>query len=126
MVGGKRLTVDITAVRANASSQRRVLREELGDLAKLSRTVGEYLGEVEQENPVADPGDRQPTPTSTAARFVSTTDPEACWAGQALKLLLEEIHGGPLAYFEVVGLTREGDLSNVSGRETYLIALCAR
>ena len=82
LVEGKRLTVDGTAVRANASSQSRVRRQELGEVAKLSKTVREYLAEVEQENPVTDPDDRQPTPTSAAARFVSTTDPEACWAGK--------------------------------------------
>jgi transposase len=82
LVEGKRLTVDGTAVRANASSQSRVRRQELGEVANLSKTVREYLAEVEQENPVTDPGDRQPTPTSAAARFVSTTDPEACWAGK--------------------------------------------
>jgi transposase len=82
LVEGKWLTVDGTAVRANASSQSRVLRQELGEVAKLSKTVREYLAEVERENPVTDPGDRQPTPSSAAARFVSTTDPEACWAGK--------------------------------------------
>ena len=82
LVEGKRLTVDGTAVRANASSQSRVPREELGEVAKLSRTVREYLEEVVQENPVGDPGDREPTPTSAAARYVSATDPEACWAGK--------------------------------------------
>jgi len=82
LVEGKRLTVDGTAVRANASSQSRIPREELGEMAKLSRTVREYLEEVAQENPVGDPGDREPTPSSAAARFVSATDPEACWAGK--------------------------------------------
>lgn len=82
LVEGKRLTVDGTAVTANASSQSRVPREELGEVAKLSRSVREYLAEVGKENPVTDPGDRPPTATSAAARFVSATDPEACWAGK--------------------------------------------
>jgi transposase len=82
LVEGKRLTVDGTAVTANASSQSRVPREELGEVAKVSRTVREYLAEVAQENPVTDPDDREPTPTSAAARYVSATDPEACWAGK--------------------------------------------
>jgi transposase len=81
LVEGKRLTVDGTAVTANASSQSRVQRQELAELAKVSRTVREYLAEVAQENPVTDPGDRPPTPTSVAAHFVSATDPEA--AGRA-------------------------------------------
>ena len=82
LVEGKRLTVDGTPVRANASSLSCVPREELGDVARPSRTVRKYLAQVAQENPVTDHGDRQPTPTSGAARFVSTTDPEACWAGK--------------------------------------------
>jgi transposase len=82
LVEGKRLTVDGTAVKANASSQSRVPRQELEEVAKRSQTVREYLAEVAEENPVTDPGDREPTPTSAAARFVSATDPEACWAGK--------------------------------------------
>src|SRR5262249_6901364 len=82
LVEGKRLNVDGTAVTANASPQSRVPREELAEGAKLSRTVREYLAEVGRENPVSDPGDRPPTPTSAAARWVSATDPEACWAGK--------------------------------------------
>lgn len=58
LVEGKRLTVDGTAVRANTSSQSRVRRQELGEVAKLSKTVREYLAEVEEENPVTDPGNR--------------------------------------------------------------------
>src|SRR5712691_8389729 len=50
LVEGKRLTVDGTAVTANASSQSRVPREELREVANLSRTVREYLAEVAQEN----------------------------------------------------------------------------
>jgi transposase len=82
LVEGKRLSVDGTAVTANASPQSRVPREELAEVAKLSRTVREYLAEVGRENPVSDPGDRPPTPNSAAARWVSATDPEACWAGK--------------------------------------------
>ena len=82
LVEGKRLTVDGTALTANASCQSRVPRAELGEVAKLSKTVREYLAEVAEENPVTDPGDRPPTSASATARFVSTTDPEACWAGK--------------------------------------------
>ena len=36
----------------------------------------EYLAEVEQQNPVADPAE----PPSVASGTVSTTDPDAAWA----------------------------------------------
>jgi hypothetical protein len=39
---------------ANASQQSRVARERLGEVAKLSRTVQEYLTELERQNPVTD------------------------------------------------------------------------
>ncbi len=41
-------------VGANASSQSRVPRERLIEVAKLSRTIQEYLTELERQNPVAD------------------------------------------------------------------------
>jgi hypothetical protein len=47
----------------------------LGDYAQVSRTVQEYLAELEQQNPVADQeGHAMPQQT------VSTTDPDAAWA----------------------------------------------
>lgn len=82
LVEGQRLTVDGTMVAANASPQRGVKREQLPEVAKVSRTVREYLAEVTQENPVAESDDRPPAPRSVAARFVSTTDPDACWAAK--------------------------------------------
>ena len=52
-------------VGANASRQSRVPREQLKEAAQLSRTVQEYLAELEQVNPVSD------------AEMISTTDPNA-------------------------------------------------
>ena len=52
-------------VGANASRQSRVPREQLKEAAQLSRTVQEYLTELEQVNPVSD------------AEMISTTDPDA-------------------------------------------------
>src|SRR2546425_12247348 len=52
-------------VGANASRQSRVPREQLKEAALLSRTVQEYLAELEQVTPVSD------------AEMISTTDPDA-------------------------------------------------
>jgi transposase len=75
LVEGRNLAVDGTLVGADASQQSRVPRERLGEIAQISRTVQEYLRELEQQNPVADLEDR-PIPQ----KMVSTTDPDAAWA----------------------------------------------
>jgi hypothetical protein len=68
LVEGKNLAVDGTMVGANAARQSRVPREQLQEVAQVSRTVREYLAELEQVNPVSD------------GEMVSTTDPDAVWA----------------------------------------------
>ena len=73
---GRHLTVDGPLVEADASPQSRVPREQLAEVARLSRTVQEYLAEVEQQNPVADRAE----PLPVVAETVSTTDPDAAWA----------------------------------------------
>jgi transposase len=65
LVEGQNLVVDGTMVGANASRQSRVPREQLKEVAQVSRTVREYLAELEQVNPVSD------------AEKISTTDPDA-------------------------------------------------
>lgn len=67
LVEGQNLAVDGTIVEANASRQSRVPREQLKEAAQVSRTVREYLAELEQVNPVSD------------TEMVSTTDPDAIW-----------------------------------------------
>jgi hypothetical protein len=67
LVEGQNLAVDGTIVGANASRQSRVPREQLQEVAQLSRTVRGYLAELEQVNPVSD------------AKMISTTDPDAIW-----------------------------------------------
>ncbi len=69
------MAVDGTLVGANASSQSRVPRKRLLEVAQVSRTVQEYLQELEQENPVTDL-ERRPI----AQEMVSMTDPDAAWA----------------------------------------------
>jgi transposase len=68
LVEGQHLAVDGTMVGANASRQSRVPREQLQEVAQVSRTVREYLAELEQLNPVSD------------AEKVSITDPDAILA----------------------------------------------
>jgi transposase len=75
LVEGRNLAVDGTLVGANAGEQSRVPRERLADIAQASRTVQEYLSELEQQNPVADIEERP-----MAQEMVSTTDPDAAWA----------------------------------------------
>jgi transposase len=86
LVEGQHLAVDGTLVAADASAQSRVPREQLVEVAQLSRTVREYLTELEQQNPVVESDE----PSLTGP--VSTTDPDAAWA----------VKGGPavLAYFD--------------------------
>ena len=86
LVEGQHLAVDGTLVAADASAQSRVSREQLVKVAQLSRTVREYLAELEQQNPVVESEELPPTGP------VSTTDPDAAWA----------VKGGPavLAYFD--------------------------
>ena len=65
LVEGKTLAVDGTMVRADASPASRVPREQLKEAAQVSRTVEEYLAELDQVNPVS------------GAEMISTTDPDA-------------------------------------------------
>jgi transposase len=75
LVEVRNLAVDGTLVAANASNQSRVPPEKLAEVAHLSRTVREYLAELEQQNPTADPEER-PMPQEK----VSRSDPDAAWA----------------------------------------------
>lgn len=75
LVEGRNLAVDGTLVGASASSQSRVPREKLVEVAQISRTVQEYLRELQRQNPVADPEERP-----IAQEMVSSTDPDAAWA----------------------------------------------
>ena len=80
LVEGRNLAVDGTMVGADASQGSRIPREQLQEAAQVSRTVQEYLAELEQVNPVSD------------VETISTTDPDAVWATK----------GGPamMAYYD--------------------------
>src|SRR5215510_7795849 len=76
LVEGRHLTVDGTVVQANASPHRRISREQLVEVAQVSRTVREYLADLEQQNPVADTPPEPPPASGT----MSATDPDPTWA----------------------------------------------
>ena len=65
LVEGQNMAVDGTMVGANASRASRVPREQFKEAAQVSRTVQEYLSELEQVNPMSD------------VEKISTTDPDA-------------------------------------------------
>jgi hypothetical protein len=79
LVEGRHLTVDGALVQANASPRRRVAPEQFAEVARVSHTVREYLAELEQQNPVADPAARAPADLKAAVRTVSASDPDAAW-----------------------------------------------
>ena len=86
LVEGKNLSVDGTIVVADASRDSRIPREQLAEAAKVSKTVQQYLEELEKENPVRDTDGPPPAPKKEESETVSTTDPDAAWSvkrGQA-------------------------------------------
>src|SRR6202158_2496427 len=72
LVEGKHLSVDGSFVEANAAEERRIPREQLAEAAQVNQTVRQYLVELEQQNPVAEPVHQQ--------EQVSTTDPDSTYA----------------------------------------------
>jgi transposase len=72
LVKGEHMSVDGSFIQANADHHSRVPREQLAEVAKVNRTVREYLAELEQENPVEAPVPQQ--------EQVSTTDPDSTYA----------------------------------------------
>jgi hypothetical protein len=80
LVDGRHLTVDGTLVQANASPLRRVAPDQLAEVARVSHTVQDYLAELEQQNPMADPAPPAHADPKAAARWVSASDPDAAWA----------------------------------------------
>lgn len=79
LVEGQRLSVDGTLIAANASQGSRVPKEALAEAAKVSRTVQEYLQELDAQNPApaSESPAKEPTPGQSK---ISTTDPDAAWA----------------------------------------------
>jgi hypothetical protein len=94
MVKGERFSVDGTIVAANASGKSRIPREQLAEAAVVSRTVQEYLEELNAtpEAEPARPASGIPHSRQDADGKISTTDPDAAWAAK----------GGPihLSYYD--------------------------
>ena len=80
LVQGKRLTVDGTVVTANASPQHGTKPEQSEEVAKVSRTVREYLADLAKENPVAEPED---APTTIRWRRATSRRPTRTPVGRA-------------------------------------------
>jgi hypothetical protein len=91
LLRGVDLSVDSTQIRADASPDRRITREQLPEIAKVNRTVREYVEQVERENVVPELA-RTPDPPSSEAEGklelqrtygnsppmkISTTDPDS-------------------------------------------------
>ena len=55
LLKGVDLSVDSTQIRADASPDRAITREQLPEVAKVNRTVSEYVEQVERENVIAEP-----------------------------------------------------------------------
>src|SRR5213596_597057 len=72
LVRGDDLSVDGSFVEANASKESRIPREQLAEAAQVKQTVRQYLVELEQQNPTAEPVHEQ--------EQVSTTDPDSTYA----------------------------------------------
>jgi transposase len=56
LVQGQHLCVDGSLIEANAAKESRIPRERLAEAAQVHQTVRQYLQEVEQQNPVEEPG----------------------------------------------------------------------
>jgi transposase len=54
LLKGADLSVDSTQIRADASPDRTITREQLSEVVKVNRTVREYVEQVERENVVAE------------------------------------------------------------------------
>jgi len=72
LVRGDNLSVDGSFVEANAAKESRIPREQLAAAAEVHHTVGEYLVELQKQNPVEEPVPQQ--------EQVSTTDPDSTYA----------------------------------------------
>jgi transposase len=72
LVQGMHLSVDGSFVEANAAKESRIPREQLVEAAQVNHTVRQYLKELAEQNPIAEPVHEQDQ--------VSTTDPDSTYA----------------------------------------------
>jgi transposase len=73
LVKGEHMSVDGSFVHADATNGSRIPREQLAEAAQVSRTVREFVTELEEQN-----GDGEPELTHQQSK-VSTTDPDATY-----------------------------------------------
>lgn len=90
LLKGLDLSVDSTQIRADASPDRTITPEQLPEVAKVNRTVREYVEQVERENIIPEPAQISDPPSPEAEKEfklqrtsrnsppikISTTDPE--------------------------------------------------
>src|SRR5437773_2941573 len=76
LVQGKHLSVEGSFVEANASKESRIPREQLAEAAQVHQSLRQYLVELEQQNPTAEPVHEQ--------EQVSTTDPDSTYATRSI------------------------------------------
>jgi transposase len=96
LVDGREVSVDGTRIMADASPYSRIPRDQLPEAAKVSKTIAQYLKDLEKENPVDDEtGPEGPPDASGGAppkkkesETVSTTDPDAGWSVKNRQALL--------------------------------------
>ena len=69
LVQGKHLSVDGSFVEANAAKESRIPREQLAEAAQVHGTVRQYLEELEQQNPIAEPVHQQEQGIDHRPRF---------------------------------------------------------
>ncbi len=62
LLKGADFSVDSTQISADASPDRTITREQLPEVAKVNRTVREYVEQVERENANAQPANGLPVP----------------------------------------------------------------
>ncbi len=74
LLKGVDLSVDSTQIRADASPDRTITREQLPEVAKVNRTVREYVEQVERENVIAEP-EQTSDPSASEAEGRTRTAP---------------------------------------------------
>jgi transposase len=77
LIDGRHLIVDGTLVAADASAQSRVTPAPFAERAQVSRTVQDYLTELDQQTPVDHCAEPATSPTAAMLPTRSTTDPDA-------------------------------------------------
>ncbi len=106
LLKGTDRSVDSTQIRADASPDRTITREQMPEIAKVNRTVREYVGQVERENIIAEPAqasdpsaseeedkpELRRTYRNSPPMKISTTDPEAALSSKPSAAIPSVMH----------------------------------